>query len=47
MHGIERHMPDRIIDDADKTSKIVATKRDGTKAIPKDGDYDKLQSRSA
>ncbi len=43
-HGIERHMPDRIIDDADKTSKIVATKRDGTKAIPKDGDYDNFKA---
>ena len=43
-HGIERHMPDRIIDEADKTAKIVAIKKDGTKAIPKDGDYDNFKA---
>lgn len=43
-HGIERHMPERIINEADQTAKIIAIKQDGTKAIPKDADYDRFKA---
>jgi predicted ATP-dependent endonuclease of OLD family len=43
-HGIERHFSDRIIDEADKTVSMIATKRDGKKAIPKDADYDQFKA---
>ncbi|MCD6327176.1 AAA family ATPase [bacterium] len=41
-HGIERHMPDRIIDLADQTANIIF-KRGRAKAIPKDADYGKFK----
>jgi AAA15 family ATPase/GTPase len=34
--GIERHMSDRIITEADKVTNAIATKDDGTKTIEKD-----------
>lgn len=43
-HGIERHMPDRIIEAADQTLRMVATKSDGTKVIPKDANYDAFKA---
>jgi len=46
-HGIERHMPDRIIDEADQTTQIVSIKPDETKAIPRDADYDQFKKEVA
>jgi predicted ATP-dependent endonuclease of OLD family len=43
-HGIERHMSDRIIDAADHAAKIIAKKRDGTKVIPRDADYENFKT---
>lgn len=41
-HGIERHMPDRIIEAADDKASVLGEKKDGTKTVNKD-DYGKLK----
>ena len=41
--GIERHMSTRIIDAADSTVNLIAKKRDGTRTIPRDADYELLK----
>lgn len=43
-HGIERHFPDRIINEADATINMIAMKKDGKKIIPRDADYDQFKS---
>ena len=44
-HGIERHMPDRIIDAADDATQVVGTKKDGSKTVHKD-DYGKFKEEA-
>lgn len=44
-HGIERHLPDRIIDSADAEIQVIGVKADGTKTVSKD-DYGKLKERA-
>lgn len=40
--GIERHMPDRIIEEADKGIRVVGDKNDGTRTVAA-GDYGQLK----
>lgn len=43
-HGIERHMSDRIIDEANKNLNILAKKDDGTMVVPRDANYDHFKA---